>query len=189
MILLPCIAAATGRPDPAGATELVQKTVDEVVVILNDDALDTAGRRGRIEKIAWERFDFPTISQLVIARYWRQFSPEQKEAFIREFKAFLARTYGERIDRYSDEQVIVVGQSPAPRGDVKVMTRIVGGDFGGAEVEYRLRAEDGKWLVIDVKVEGISLVLNYRDQFKSVLSRGRPQNLIEQLRKKNAEAG
>jgi len=186
-LLAAWVAAATGSPDPAGATVLVQKTVDEVLVILNDDALDTAGRRSRIERIAWERFDFPTISQLVIARYWRKFSPEQKEAFIQEFKAFLARTYGERIDRYSDEQVAVVGQVPAPRGDVKVMTEIVGGDYGGAQVEYRLRAEDGRWRVIDVKVEGISLVLNYRDQFRSILSRGGPQDLIDRLSDRNAE--
>lgn len=180
-------APASGAPDPAGATALVQKTVDEVIVILNDSALDTAGRRGRIEKLAWERFDFVTMSQLVVARYWREFSPEQKDAFIREFKAFLARTYGERIDRYSEEKVLVVGQAPAPRGDVKVMTEIVGGNYGGAEVEYRLRAEDGRWRVIDVKVEGISLVLNYRDQFRSILSKGGPQDLINRLSDRNAE--
>ena len=188
VFLAPGVAAATGSANPAGATALVQKTVDEVVVILNDDSLDTAGRRARIEQIAWECFDFVAISRLVVARYWRQFSPEQQQAFIREFKAFLARTYGERIDRYSDEQVEVVGRIPAPRGDVKVLTQIIGGDYGGAEVEYRLRAEDGKWLVIDVKVEGISLVLNYRDQFKSILSKDGPQDLIDRLVVKNAES-
>ena len=187
-LLLALLAApASGASDPSGATALIQKTVDDVIVILNDSALDTAGRRSRIEKIAWDRFDFVTMSQLVVARYWREFSPEQKETFIREFKAFLARTYGERIDRYSEETVLVVGQAPAPRGDVKVMTEIVGGNYGGAEVEYRLRAEDGIWRVIDVKVEGISLVLNYRDQFRSILSRNGPQGLIDRLSDRNAE--
>ncbi len=188
-LLAPSVATAAGSLDPSGATALVQTTVEEVLVILHDEKLDSAGRRSRIEKLALERFDFTTMSQLVVARYWRQFTPGEKQAFVREFKAFLARTYGERIDLYSNEEVEVVGRTPAPRGDVKVTTRVVGGDYDGAKVEYRLRAKDEGWRVIDVKVEGISLVLNYRDQFKSVLSRGGPQNLIEQLRKKNAEAG
>ena len=107
-----------------------------------------------------------------------------------EFKAFLAHTYGERIDRYSDEEISVVSETPMKRGDVLVMTKIVGGDYGGALVEYRLRENPdaaGQWRMIDVKVEGISLVLNYRDQFKSLLARGGPDELLEQLKKKNAE--
>jgi len=125
----------------------------------------------------------------VIARYWRDFTPQQKQDFVREFREFLSRSYGDRIGQYADEDVEIAGESPAPRGDVKVMTRIVGGEYGGAEVEYRVRQKDGQWRVIDVKVEGISLVINYRDQFKSLLSRGGPDELLERLKKKNAEGG
>jgi phospholipid transport system substrate-binding protein len=53
-------------------------------------------------------------------------------------------------------------------------------------VDYRLRGRTGRWLVIDVVVEGISLVSNYRDQFREVLSNGGPDHLLVQLREKNA---
>jgi phospholipid transport system substrate-binding protein len=171
----------------SGPVRLISDTVDEVIDVLNDSSLSPAARRVRIEKIAYARFDFDTMSKLVVARYWKRFTPEQRDEFIREFKAFLARTYGARIDQYNQQQVEIVGERPEARGDVTVLTRIRGGEFEGAEVNYRLRQRDGVWRVIDVKVEGISLVLNYRDQFKSLLSRGGPEGLLEKLRKKNAE--
>ncbi len=184
-LALPALAAET--PDPTGARKLIERTVDDVLVILNDPALDTPGRRAKLEELAWERFDFKTMSRAVVARYWRTFSDEQKTDFRKEFKAFLARTYGDRIERYTNEQVEIVGDRVTKRGNVMVMTKIVGGEFGGAEVEYMVKFNDTAWRVIDVKVEGISLVLNYRDQFKSILASGGAEKLREALRKKNAE--
>lgn len=187
-VLLLLLTAGVGVAAQSGARQLISRTVDDVLVILRDPSLDTAGRRQRIESIAYERFDFETMSKLVVARYWKEFSAKQKAEFVEQFKAFLARTYGDRIERYSDEDVEIVGETAMKRGDVKVLTRIVGGEYDGAEVEYRVRDTSEGWRVIDVKVEGISLVLNYRDQFKSLLSRGGPNELLEKLKQKNTEA-
>ncbi len=167
---------------------VISDTVDEVLEVLNDASLGSAARRSRIEEIAYRRFDFDAMSRLVVARYWKRFTPAQQEELVREFKEFLARTYGDRIDRYNQEQIEIVGERQEPRGDVSVLTRIVGGEYDGAEVDYRLRGKDGQWRIIDVKIEGISLVLNYRDQFKAVLSRGGPERLLKALSKKNIDA-
>jgi phospholipid transport system substrate-binding protein len=180
----PASAAATAESPPV---RQVSRTVVDVRAVLNDPSLDLAARRQKIEVIAYDRFDFETMSKLVVARYWKTFTPEQKSEVVEEFKEFLARTYGDRIDRYSEEEVAIVNETPVKGGDVKVMTKVVGGEFGGALVEYRLSESTGQWRVIDVKVEGISLVLNYRDQFKSLLSRGGPDELLQQLKKKNTE--
>ena len=67
-----------------------------------------------------------------------------------------------------------------------MLTKIVGGEFDGATVDYRLRSKDGSpWLVIDAVIEGVSLVSNYKDQFKEVLGSGGPDLLIQKLRDKN----
>jgi phospholipid transport system substrate-binding protein len=185
--LMLAVGAAAAESPPV---QLVSRTVVDVLAVLNDPSLDLAARRQRIEVIAYDRFDFDTMSKLVVARYWKTFSDEQKDEFVEEFKEFLARSYGDRIDRYSKEEVAVVRETQTKGGDVKVMTKIVGGEFAGALVEYRLRetrGHPGQWLVIDVKVEGISLVLNYRDQFRSILSSGGPDKLLDALRRKNAE--
>ena len=181
------IAGGDGRAaaEP-GPREVVEQTVEEVVAVLRDPALSQGERRAAIEAIAYERFDFTTMSKLVLARNWKRFSAEQRDEFLREFKEYLANSYGDRIDRYEQEEVEIVGEREEPRGDVTVQTRIVGGDNAGVTVEYRLRGRTGHWRVIDVVVEGISLVSNYRDQFREVLSNGGPDHLLVRLREKNA---
>ncbi len=180
---------APAAAQASGPRETVQETVDAVLVVLQNPALSSPERRGAVEEIAYARFDFTTMSRLVLARNWKRFSDEQKESFQEEFKRLLAKEYGRRLDSYNQEQVEVLGEREEPRGDVTVRTRIVGGDFEGADVDYRMRKSkkgDAEWRVIDVTVEGISLVSNYRDQFKSVMARGGPEKLLEEMRKKNS---
>lgn len=183
-----------GAPQPAAAaaaTEsapraMVQQTIDAVLVVLNDKSLSTPQKRSRIEEIAYQRFDFPTVAKLVLARNWQRFSKPQQGQFIEEFKRYLAVNYGNRIERYDQQKVEIVGERQEPRGDVTIQSVVRGGEFEGATVDYRLRQNEGRWLVIDVIVEGISLVSNFRDQFKEVLARGGPEELLEALRAKNA---
>jgi phospholipid transport system substrate-binding protein len=169
---------------------IVRKTVDRVLEILASKDESEDQRRHRIEEIAYDRFDFATISQLVLARHWSRFSPEQRQEFVEQFKIQLSKNYGTRIMRYNQQRVEIVGQRVEPRGDVTVGTRIEGGSADGVEVDYRLRRldqeKDGPWMVIDVIIEGVSLVSNYRSQFSEILGRGSPDDLLRQLREKNA---
>jgi phospholipid transport system substrate-binding protein len=169
---------------------IVRKTVDRVLEILASKDESEDQRRHRIEEIAYDRFDFATISQLVLARHWSRFSPEQRQEFVEQFKIHLSKNYGTRIMRYDQQRVAIVGQRVEPRGDVTVGTRIEGGSADGVEVDYRLRRldqeKDGPWMVIDVIIEGVSLVSNYRSQFSEILGRGSPDDLLRQLREKNA---
>jgi phospholipid transport system substrate-binding protein len=170
----------------AGPRETMRETIDQVLAVLNDSSLDDDQRRASIEEIAYARFDMYTMSRLVLARAWKRFSAEQREEYITEFKKYLANNYGGRINRYDQEEVEIIGERKEPRGDVTIRTRIVGGEFEDTLVDYRMRQKDDEWLVIDVVIEGISMVSNFRDQFKEVLGRGGPEHLLEKLREKNA---
>jgi phospholipid transport system substrate-binding protein len=174
------LAAATPGPE-----EVVRQTVDEVVAILQDPALDDQERRTRIEALAYERFHFETVSRLVLGRDWRRFTEAQRQEFMVEFRLLLSRSYGERINRYEQEKVDILKVRDEPRGDVTVVTRIRGGAADGVEIAYRMRERDESWGVIDVTVEGTGLVSNYKSQFKELLGNGSPDDLLERLRKKN----
>lgn len=185
------LLAAMAFSSPAVAAErkpreVVEVTVAAVIGVLGNDALSKAEKRAGIEKIAYARFDFRTFTRLVTAKYWKRFSTEQKKAFFAEFKVFLAQEYGTRLDDYENQSVEVLDERVEPRGDVTVRTRIVGGDFDDASVDYRMRKKDDDWFVIDVVIEGVSLVSNWRDQFREVL-RGKNgvEDLLAQLRTKN----
>jgi phospholipid transport system substrate-binding protein len=136
--------------------------------------------------VAEDRFDFRTMSKLVLAKNWKRLSKEQQAEFVTEFTEYLANDYGSRIERYEQEQVDIVGERVAKRGDVTVKTRIVGGANNDAEVDYRMRNRDGGWKIIDVVIEGISLVANFRDQFRDVMGKEGPVTLIDKLKEKNA---
>ena len=180
----PVVQAAT--ESEAGARAVVSETVEEVLAVLRDKSAPTDDRIRSIEEIVYGRFDLYVMSRLVLARNWKRFSEEQKAQYVEEFKQYLTNTYGSRIERYDQQEVEIIGEREEPRGDVVVQTKIMGGEFEGAVVEYRLRNRAVGWRVIDVVIEGISMVSNYRDQFKSIVSGGGPERLLEKLREKNA---
>ena len=171
----------------SGARAAIDDTVAKILVVLKNEKLSLDEKRVGIETIAYARFDFHIVSRLVLAKYWKRFSPEQRTEFENEFKVFLAQEYGRRLDDYENQDVEVRGEKPEARGDVTVLTRIIGGEFDDAAVSYRMREKDGEWYIIDVVIEGISLVSNWRDQFREVLRRkDGTQKLLALLNAKNA---
>jgi phospholipid transport system substrate-binding protein len=180
----PAVRAAT--ESEAGARAVISETIGEVLAVLRDGSVPTEDRIRSIEQIVYGRFDLEVMSRLVLARNWKRFSETQKAQYVEEFKRYLTNSYGNRIERYDQQEVEIIGEREEPRGDVVVQTKILGGEFEGALVDYRLRKQGSDWRVIDVVIEGISMVSNYRDQFKSIVSSGGPELLLEKLKQKNA---
>lgn len=190
-------AVAAAGPAPLGARraaaaesprETIEVTVTRVIEILKDRGVDTATRRHRIEEVAYQRFDFDTLSRLVLARNWATLSKDQQARFIDEFKQHLSVTYGRNIDSYSNEKVILLGDREEARGDWSVKTKIArGGGNDDILVDYRLRRLGDQWKIIDVVIEGVSLVANFRAQFQEILANGGPDRLLTLLAEKNAK--
>ena len=185
-LLFPLAAAAAPASDADrdAAKAAVDATVDSVMAVLNDEALPIEQKRNAIEAIAYERFDFNTISKLVLARNWRRMTPAQREQFEQEFKRHLSVTYGDSLDRYGDETVEITDSRAERNGDVTVRSRILS-EGDPLAVDYRLRSRNGSWYVIDVIVEGVSLLSNFRSQTQEIISAEGPEGLIQKLREKN----
>ena len=168
--------------------QVIEATVVDVVAILADEQTTIDAKRGALKEIAYARFDFRTMSRLVLAKNWKRLSKEQQADFVEQFTLYLANDYGGRLQRYEQQQVEVVGERAEPRGDFTIRTQIVGGENDGAHVDYRMRNRKDEWRIIDVVIEGISLVANFRDQFREVMGNEGPEKLLEKLREKNAAA-
>jgi phospholipid transport system substrate-binding protein len=168
-------------------TAVVQQTADAVVVVLADKGLTADQKRTKIQDIVYDHFDFNTLARLVLARNWKQLSPEQQKDFVEEFKKHLSMTYGKNVETYNNERAEITGDRAEPGGDWTVKTKIVRPGAADILVDYRLRQEDGGWKVIDVIIEGVSLVANFRSQFQEIVSNQGPQKLIDLLREKNAK--
>jgi phospholipid transport system substrate-binding protein len=170
-----------------GPTAAVQETADAVVAVLANKSLGADQKRAQIEQIVYAHFDFTTLSKLVLARNWKQLSPAQQHDFVEEFKRHLSVTYGRNVESYNDEHAVITGDREESNGDWTVKTKIIRPNAADVLVDYRLRKQDGGWQVIDVIIEGVSLVANFRSQFQEILTGSNADNLIKLLREKNAK--
>jgi phospholipid transport system substrate-binding protein len=170
------------------ARHVVRTTADDVIAILKDHGLNADEKRDKITVIVEERFDFITLCRLVMARNWKRLSKEQQQEFVDEFKTHLSITYGRNVENYRNEKVIITGDREEARGDWTVKTVIERPTAENVKVDYRLRKLGGEWKMIDMIVEGVSLVANFRSQFQDIISKSGPAKVIELLREKNAKA-
>ena len=172
-----------GTDDPRA---VVESTSSAVIDVLRNDGLSTERKRAEIEKIIYANVDFETMCRLVLARNWRRLSDEQQKEFVTEFKRHLSFTYGENLDTYKNERLEIFGVREEARGDRTVLTKVVRGGPNDFVMDYRLRQRDGVWRIIDVIIERVSLVSNFRSQFQEIMSSGGPERLLKLLRQKNA---
>jgi len=184
------VAASPARADERVATAVafMTTTVDDVLAILNDKQVTGEPRLKKLEEIALQRFDFPRMALLVLGKNRKDLTPAQLEQFKAEFKQSLSNTYGKRLDRYTSNEKIEMGESRLePNKDVTVKTRVVGGAAGdGVQIDYRLREIDGGgWLIIDVIPAGVSLIQNFRSQVQEIVTQKGVGQLIQTLHEKN----
>ncbi len=167
------------------ALSQVQQIVDRVLQVLESEGSHEQKQK-QITAIADDTFAFDIIAKLSLARSWRKFSPAEQEEFVVLFREFLANRYGGQFDEYDGDTVTVLGGRAEPRGDQTVRTELLRPAGDKVAIDYRMRERKGKWEVIDVTIEGVSLVSSFRSQFRDILKTGTPQDLLTQLREKNA---
>jgi len=182
MMLVISGSSIAGEP-----TEDVRKTTDKLIAIISDPAMKSvdmaAERARRIRKAVDERFDWKEMSKRTLARHWKKRTQQEKEEFIDLFGKLLERTYLDKVEGYSGEQVLYVGERVDGNYGI-VVVKIITKKDTEILVKYKLKKKGGKWLVYDISIEGVSLVNNYRKQFNSIMTRSSYEDLIKKLRTK-----
>jgi phospholipid transport system substrate-binding protein len=189
-IALPFLLLALVAPSPAAAgapTDQLKRQVDAVVRTLEDPALkaNPAQRRAAVRKISEEIFDYKETARRALGRHWSARTPQEQEEFVRLFADLLERAYLSRIEQYQGEKVRYAAETiDGPEAVVK--TLIVTPQGSEVPVDYRMRLADGRWLVYDVNIEGVSLVANYRTQFNRIVQTESYESLVRKLRARDA---
>lgn len=173
---------------------LVKHAAEEVLEIVKKDKDIQAGDQKKIFALAEEKilphFDFERISQLVLGRYWTRASKDQKEAFEREFRSLMLRTYATALSKYRN-QIIEYKPLRMQPGDSKavVKTQILQPGGQPIGIDYTLEKMAEGWKVTDLVIEDVSLVTNYRSQFSNEVRQSGLDGLIQKLAEKNKGAG
>lgn len=185
LALLCSLVPSPVRAQTQDARAFIQETGDQVLLVLKNQGLSSDQKVKQIEQVAYARFDFDTMARLVLARNWSKLTPEQQKEFVQEFRRHLSVTYGKNIDNYRNETIEITSDREEARGDWTVKTKIQrsGDDI---LVDYRLRKADGQWKIIDVVIERVSLVANFRSQLQDVVANKGADEMLRMLREKNA---
>ena len=174
----------------AAPLDTVKEHVNKVLEVLRNPTLKgEPGKKVKKEKIrsiSEEMFDFTELSKRSLGQNWKRFNPDQQEEFIKLFKSVLETAYADKIASYTDEKVIFKEEITLSEKTVEVPTRIVT-KTSEVPIHYRLIKEEGRWKVYDVVIEGVSLINNYRTQFREILAKKTPEALLDILRKKVGE--
>jgi len=184
LLLQPLTAVADSPLDD------VQNHVNEVLAVLRshssqDDAAEAA-KKEKLRSIANRMFDFDTLSKWSMGRNWEKLNAEQQKEFVELYKKILEKVYMDRLLTYTDEQVLFT--KDLMLGDKKAEVRtVVKTASKEIPINYRVLQKNGKWLVYDVIIEGVSLIKNYRSQFNSILLNNTPEELLQMLRDKAAK--
>lgn len=169
-------------------TDQLKQRVDQVIKVVDDPALkdNSPERRAAVRKIAEDIFDYPDAARRALGPHWNARSPQERDEFVRLFADLLDRAYVSKIDLYQGEKVRYLGET-VDGDQATVKTRVATRQGSEIPIDYRMHAKDGRWLVYDVIIEGVSLVSNYRNQFNKVVQTESYQALVDKLKSKDAE--
>jgi phospholipid transport system substrate-binding protein len=169
------------------AQEQLRQSIDDILEVLRNSELKAdsqkENRRVTLEKIVEDRFDFEKMSQLSLAMHWKERSASEKSAFVALFGQLLKDTYISKMEGYTNEKVVFLNERIRKKKaqiDTKIITQTI-----EIPINYRMftRAND-QWRVYDLVIEGVSLIGNYRSQFRQMLEKGSFEELMDKLKKK-----
>ena len=165
-------------------TDQLRGSLDRILATLNDPRLrapgQAAARAGTLRREVQARFNFPETAREALGLYWRDRTPAERQQFTALFTELLQRSYLGRIARYGEARVEYIGQSVD--GDyATVRTRVVTRSGRPLAVDYRMSRHGDRWLVYDVIVDHVSLVDNYRTQFRDIIATSSYQALVDRI--------
>ncbi|MBK7024704.1 MAG: ABC transporter substrate-binding protein [Sulfuritalea sp.] len=170
---------------------LVKTTTEEVLEIVRKDKDIQSGNTKKaidlVEAKVLPNFNFTRMTQLAMARDWRQATPAQQKTLTDEFHTLLVRTYAKALTEYKNQTVHYKPFTlKAGETDVRVRTEIRQSGAGkNIELDYWLEKSPTGWKVYDIEVGGISIVTNYRESFAAEVRNNGIDGLIKSLQAKN----
>jgi phospholipid transport system substrate-binding protein len=175
------------------AENLAKSTVDKVLQIIRAEKsafeADPSKLYTLVDETVLPHFDFERMSKLVLAQNWNSASDDQKKRFSKEFRALIVRTYARSLLDYTDQEVKFLPSRNEDERRATIRTEVVKpGTSKAIPIDYEMYLPNAQWKVYDVKVDGVSLVMNYRSSYAEEIRKNGLDGLIEQLKNKSADA-
>jgi phospholipid transport system substrate-binding protein len=168
-------------------TEDLKPALSSLVALLGDETLKgeekKVERRKKIMDEIKKGFDFKEMSRRVLGKSWRDIDAAEQENFTNMMTKLLENVYVGKLETYTGGDIEYVGETI--KGDRAQVTTLIEDNGVKLPVHYIMRNTNEKWVVYDINIEGVSLVRNYQEQFKSILRKDKYEGLVKVLEEKN----
>lgn len=168
-------------------TAYLRPVLDELILVLGDESLTGSEhlveRRAKIMRLISEGFDFREMSRRVLGRTWSEIDEAERDHFTGLMTKLLENVYVGKLEGYSGQTIEYVGE--VVKGERAQVTTMLENAGAKIPVHYIMQDNGSRWMVYDINIEGVSLVRNYQEQFKSILRKEKYQGLVKVIEEKN----
>ena len=194
-IVLPvAVIASLALTSPAGAgepTAQVRAVIDQVLAIQNDPALQGPQHEDRravdIKRVIAQSFNFNAMARQSLGREWDRLSPPQRQEFTEVLQDLFQDSYGKLVLGFLKRETIRYGAERGEGEGATVKTVIERLAREQIPVDYRLWRSGGKWDIVDVVIDGVSIVETYRSQFIKIIRSASYDALLRKMKAKREE--
>jgi phospholipid transport system substrate-binding protein len=184
---------ALGLPIPAQAAspaeQVVQGLVADIWATLNTDGVDVSARVDQLMALLEQRTDVNLISRLALGRYWNQLPEAQRNDYQELFRDVVIRSLARRLNGYAEdakgpieERFRILGSAPAGKVDTLVRSKVFPRNGQPLALDWRVREGASGPVIIDLIVEGASMLVSQRSEFAAVIERHDVDGLLAELR-------
>jgi phospholipid transport system substrate-binding protein len=179
------------RGHAATPMQTVESGVSKVIAKLSEPGFKDQAKDVQISQLSDiidTIFDFQELSRRTLGREWKKMDAKQQKEFVDLFQKLLQGVYADRLLAYSDQKVLFEKENMLKKGRAEVQSYLQTSDGQKIPLFYRLTNKSGGWKVYDVIIEGVSMVKNYRTQFREILAKDPPEKLLQILRDKTSQS-
>ncbi|MDQ6978174.1 MAG: ABC transporter substrate-binding protein [Ghiorsea sp.] len=164
---------------------VVESTVQAIIDVLEtraDKATITDADREGIRQVVAGKFDYREMSRRSVGKPWKKMTAEKQVEFTELFRQVLEYSYGNQLAGYHGQKV-VFEKADFKKDKARVKGAIID-DNKTIPMEYRLHQTPTGWQVYDIKIEGVSMIITFRKDFKSIIKKKNIDGLMATLQQK-----
>jgi phospholipid transport system substrate-binding protein len=183
------LGETAASPDGRTPDQVVERFHSSLIQMMKEaDALGFSGRCDFIRPVLGESFDLSFMGSKAVGRHWRKLSEEEQQLWLGKFERLTVSNYAGRFSAFSGEAFETLGDEPAARDTIVVMTRLNLPSDEDVLLNYRLFETPSGWRIIDVYLNGtVSELALRRSEYSSALKRDGFQHLTAAIDEKIAE--
>jgi phospholipid transport system substrate-binding protein len=174
----PVSAQPEAAKDPRGFVDALGA---DVLSIIRSQNISMPDRQQRFRDLFHRAFDVPKIARFVVGRHWNRAAPEEQAKYLEVFGGYVSTIYASQFSQYQGESFKTTGMRQIGDGESVVQSEIVRAGNPSIQVGFRVDGGSGAFKIVDVTVEGVSLIVTKRDEFGSVLSQEGISGVIKRM--------